>query len=354
MCIAPTMACNLACTYCYEAGYHSSQTMRSDVEEALIDLVRRELRLKPRPVSVSWYGGEPLLVPDRVTRISRAFRDMADEAKVTYWASMVTNGTLLSQDLVNELIELRVRSMQITVDGPRRIHDARRRYASGIGSTYDVIMHNLATIDFGPIAVSVRCNIDKTNTGEWKELVREIHSLGLTKFWVYPGLVLAWGGFCSDASQCLTNQEFLPVKWEFEAFSKTLGFKAGHNPSPRAHYCGADSTYGFTLGPDGSIYRCWNHIGDKSRAVGNILLSHSNPSPILDWVTYDPTKDEQCRDCDILPICLGGCPEKASYQASGTRACDLWRLELEHALQQWAQEWHKEVGISASAGDIAR
>lgn len=143
----------------------------------------------------------------------------------------------------------------------------------------------------------------------------------------------------------------MPIKWEFEAFARELGFRGVHRPAPKGHYCGADTAHQFTVGPDGSEYKCWNHIGDKSKVIGNILLNLPNPSPCLDWCNYDPTNDEQCRNCDILPICLGGCPEKASYQER--RACDLWRLEIEHNLQDWVHEWQKEVGSRARLDNVS-
>lgn len=353
MTIAPTMACNLACTYCYEAGYGATQSMSKDVEEAVIDYIKHEL-IRPRPVAINWYGGEPLVASDQVIRMSKVLKGMAEEAGARYSASIVTNGTLLNQFLTTQLADLNIRSMQITLDGPKEVHDVRRKYRTGTASSFDAIINNLRTIDFGPIQVVIRCNVDKTNSTAWKELLQQLHDLGFhksDKFAVYPGLVMPWGGFCSDVSDCLTEKEFVPIKWEFEAFAKGLGFRGGHRPAPKGHYCGADTAYLFTVGPDGSEYKCWNHIGDRSRVVGNILLNLPNPSPCLDWCNYDPTKDEQCRDCDILPICLGGCPEKASYRER--RACDLWRLEIEQNLQDWAREWHKEVGSRARLDSVS-
>ena len=28
------------------------------------------------------------------------------------------------------------------------------------------------------------------------------------------------------------------------------------------------------------------------------------------WTDYDPTQSEECRECSILPFCMGGCPDR--------------------------------------------
>ena len=61
--IAPTLACNMACEYCYEAT--KSGRMSSGVVENIIKMVEKSAP-SLASLDVSWYGGEPLLHDVRI------------------------------------------------------------------------------------------------------------------------------------------------------------------------------------------------------------------------------------------------------------------------------------------------
>ena len=56
--IAPTMACNMGCQYCYEEN--KAGVMNKEVKESLLEFVRERAKTLER-LDISWYGGEPLL-----------------------------------------------------------------------------------------------------------------------------------------------------------------------------------------------------------------------------------------------------------------------------------------------------
>ena len=59
--------------------------------------------------------------------------------------TMTTNGTLLDEDAIAFLAEKKV-DLLISLDGPKEIHDTRRRFAGNNGGSYSVIMANVAKI----------------------------------------------------------------------------------------------------------------------------------------------------------------------------------------------------------------
>ena len=62
------------------------------------------------------------------------------------------------------------------------------------------------------------------------------------------------------------------------------------------------------------IYKCWNEIGIKERAIGDLLDgSYKNQKVSLDYLLYDPTQDEECKVCKYLPVCMGGCPHRRQF-----------------------------------------
>ena len=94
-------------------------------------------------LSVAWFGGEPLVGMPVIESLSQRIIALCKEKNVQYSASIITNGYLLTKEVAEKLKEYHVRSAQITVDGPKEIHDTRRPMANGQG-TYDVIMEHLA------------------------------------------------------------------------------------------------------------------------------------------------------------------------------------------------------------------
>lgn len=69
--IAPTLGCNFCCPYCYEKG-QAHTTMTDEVADDLISFVR-ERAAGLSQLTVSWYGGEPLLRLDRIKSLTEGF-----------------------------------------------------------------------------------------------------------------------------------------------------------------------------------------------------------------------------------------------------------------------------------------
>src|ERR1051326_4270368 len=58
--IAPTMACNFVCDYCFQGQDKPHETMSQGVQDAIISMMERAAP-QVKTVGVCWYGGEPLV-----------------------------------------------------------------------------------------------------------------------------------------------------------------------------------------------------------------------------------------------------------------------------------------------------
>lgn len=85
--IAPTMACNFCCPYCYEKG----QAYTTMGEEVLTQLSKFVKDYYPgiASLSVGWYGGEPLLGMKMIERITSDLKDVVGPT-CEYSASMAS------------------------------------------------------------------------------------------------------------------------------------------------------------------------------------------------------------------------------------------------------------------------
>ncbi|RLB87916.1 MAG: hypothetical protein DRH26_14640, partial [Deltaproteobacteria bacterium] len=174
--ILPSLACNFRCIYCYEK--HETQSMSPEVEAALLKMITNRLPEKGR-LFVTWFGGEPLLQIDTIERLSSAFNKICAEKNGKYSAQIITNGFLFNRKNAERLHKNNVNKAQITLDGPKHIHDKRRPGTNG-GKTFDKIISNLRESS-KIIPVSLRINIDETNRKYIPELLDLLSSDGLAK-----------------------------------------------------------------------------------------------------------------------------------------------------------------------------
>lgn len=127
--LATTMDCNFGCPYCYENRRKGK--MSDEVQTAIIEFIRINLEKGVRSLDVTWYGGEPLLYPDIIKKMSVKIHELVTEYSCELNMYMVTNGYLLNPDLVEMIDSIGIVKVQITLDGLKDSHDARRHLISG-------------------------------------------------------------------------------------------------------------------------------------------------------------------------------------------------------------------------------
>ena len=83
----------------------------------------------------------------------------------------------------------------------------------------------------------------------------------------------------------------------------------------------------FVIDSDGNIYKCWDDIGIYERSVGSLMDKEKKKSlALMQYMMYDPTQDSECKECKILPICMGGCH---ACRIQGNDRCDYLKDYLE-------------------------
>ena len=139
--LLPTEQCNFRCTYCYEA--FEIGKMSQGIQEAVCRLI--EGRDDLRYLQLSWFGGEPLAAFDVVKRIGGFAHEHCERNGIAYNADMTTNGYLLDGERAATLLDQKVESYRISLDGDREAHDRTRIRANGRGS-FDRILKNIEAI----------------------------------------------------------------------------------------------------------------------------------------------------------------------------------------------------------------
>ena len=137
--------CNLACSYCYVYEM-ADQTWRSRphrMTPGLVSVLASRIADHARAhnldnVRVIFHGGEPLLAgSEPVVDSLRKIRSAVD-ARVRVDSWLQTNGTLLTEKILDALDPLNVR-IGLSVDGDAVDHDSSRQYINGRGSHGDTV-----------------------------------------------------------------------------------------------------------------------------------------------------------------------------------------------------------------------
>lgn len=319
-----TESCNLRCTYCFQGHKASFITMDKRQAENFIKFVTTAAKKNvSKSVSILLFGGEPLINIEIGLDILSKVKDFCVENAIIFSSSIITNGTLLTQHIINKLYEFNCQMIQITLDGVKEIHDSRRMTANGEGS-FDKTIDALKLLkENGNLHTVIRVNIDKTNLKDTYQLLEELGNKGFdfTKFTVDFGIVRGGTSACASYSpKCLSEDEIGDVLYELWSFAEEQGFKYNIRPRRKPIYCGLYNENQFTIAPNGDVYKCWEHVGQKEHLMGKIDDNgnlNNLTYAFYDWMSVDPLKNEECRKCVYLPVCGGGCGV-VSYNESGT------------------------------------
>jgi len=348
--IAPTMACNMACTYCYESSRGGRMTATAmDSIAQLIDKQARSLK----DLSITWYGGEPLLAMDVIEELTSRIFPLIDQNGIKYTSIIVTNGYMLDQPTVDRLRRLRVSSAQVTLDGPASIHNRKRPLVNGRPS-FDTIVQNLKYAT-GQLGIGIRVNVDKEFTRDTvNQLLDELEAAGLRdRLSVHFALMEPATAVCSNISEnCYDTVGFSSVETEFYGLLLERGFRVDKLPSPMTVACMAQLVNAYVVDPDGDLYRCWNYIGDKSHTCGNIAQELNPRHPeFMRLFSFDPFENHKCRECNVLPLCQGACPSRRfDRNVTADQQCESWRYNLEPMLDliAWSR-WRQMQQVNQEA-----
>lgn len=308
--IAPTMDCNYKCIYCFES--HHKGIMDKKTRDEVLSFLKNELSEKNyKHLHVDWFGGEPLLAWNIIAELSRELIGFCGANSITYGASIISNGYLLTEDIISEMISFKIDHIQLTLDGEKCVHDSRRMLRGGAG-TYDVTMSKIKLLKNFDIGVSVRVNTDRRNMNSYEKLVSVIAEIHPSAH-VYPARM-----------ECFpeTNGSNDSAELSCKEFAKEiqLPFILSEDEAPempsKFFSCQAERANSYAIDERGNLYKCWNQIGDLSASYGNVKTypDKVDMQNLLMYMGHDILEDKECADCIVLPLCMGGCAYQRMYK----------------------------------------
>ncbi len=336
--LAPTMSCNLKCSYCFEKGHKSDKLdfMSDLVQDKLIDYINLLSETVNKGIHVVWFGGEPLLGINIIKSLTPRIKNIAVNKNLTYTCSMTTNGILIIKNdkIIKDLIDNDIKQVQITLDGFNVEHNKRRMYKDGKG-TFEDIISAIKILKHEGIKVGIRVNVDKENHKTFENLFKKLKEKDILDLEIGFGHLRDYSNTkdmflfnVNDFCKIVLKAEDIINKYRNDDY---ISLPVLSKP------CVANRKNSFVIDSKGYIYKCRTLIGNHKYSIGNILhLNNINTVEymnIANWVSWNPFQYKGCIKCKILPICMGGCTYNC-FLNNNKPECTEWKYMLKPKLLQ--------------------
>jgi uncharacterized protein len=328
--ICPTYTCNLRCVYCFE----DIQIRRNNkvINKNEVDLIYAAIKnirdLKDgRKGSVELYGGEPFQPATK--EINAYIFEKASQEN--YHLKVISNGVNINdfRDILAQYALL-IDGIQITLDGPKEIHDRLRVNADGIG-TYDQIVTNVDLVLSLGIKVALRVNAGKNNVKYLPQVLQVIkkqhwntnpnficniapildhYSTGKIPNWMPESELLLKIYALFDDFEAIREEYHLVLGTDMErrtALIRSIWAKENKKVTPFPVSCMAGCRNTYVFGSDNLIYACPETVGIEKYAIGQYSPEFSLKDDMEKIWERNVANIEKCKNCNIAALCGSGC-----------------------------------------------
>lgn len=353
--IGTTITCNMGCSYCFEFVKPNHTLKDQNVKTKIVEYIEQIIQnsgKKVHTLSVTWYGGEPLINVKAIEDLSVGLVQLAETYQLKYAANVITNGIYLTKENVDLLVRCKVNSAQITIDGAREVHDRKRPLKQKKGENYFKILRNISEVDTPNLNINLRLNVDKEVASCVDTLLDDFYEYGIWPHknsqinfdpaWLrsYEELELSQ----EESDKRMHVDEFFEFKQNFRLnlISRYNKWAAENNrktaklkwdlPVYQSTCATWASPISLVVDPNGYVHKCWETIHDETEAPTSVFEPYS-PEKFSSYSAFNRyTHHEVCRNCSYLPIC-----DKISCSHEALRntvpQCTEWKYKTKDYLK---------------------
>ncbi|MCE5334757.1 MAG: heme b synthase [Desulfobacteraceae bacterium] len=321
-----TRSCNLACVHCRAAA--QDRPYEGELTTAECMRVMDEIAQVARPI-VILTGGEPLLRPD-VFELARY-----GNAK-NFRMTMATNGTLLTPEIVREILDSGIQRISISLDGAAAgSHDAFRM----VPGAFEGALRGIEMARSAGLAFQINTTITHANIEEFPRIHELVVSLGAAAHHIFMLVPMGRGKELEEGAIGAEQYE-KTLHWFYEQKGKVpLQLKATCAPHyyrimrQRAREEGRQIDFE-TFGLDAVTRGCLggtsfvfiSHLG-RMQPCGYLEVDAGNvrqrsfreiweTSPVFQDLRDLKKYEGKCGRCEYIRSC-GGCRARA-YESTGS------------------------------------
>jgi uncharacterized protein len=306
--LMPTLACNLACDYCFQKDHPAFNRATRATEESTAEWVLRKVDDAATPkLVVHYFGGEPLTRKDYVLRTAVIFSAAMRARGGSFSWELTTNGIGLDPDFVRTMRGFGEGAIKVTLDGDKETHDAARVYRGG-KPTFDEILGKLVAVARAKTGVRLWLggNFKPDQVASYQRLILRLKSLKLdgafdaVRFKPIVDTDDASTGSCTNCASGTSQSDAVQVLSR-AVDASGLATHGGQHQVPNGP-CELHWKNSYIVDPDGYVYKCPAVAGRSDMAVASVTKPGERAAPLLELRPW-----EKCGDCPFLPVCVGGC-----------------------------------------------
>ena len=391
--VLTTLQCNFACDYCIQGDHgdynkHADRMSLAAAERVAQWAEERMETLGPRTFVLTFFGGEPLLNLPVVYFLAERLHRVAVERGVAMQVNVITNGLLLTPEVVDRLLPFGLNFVKITLDGDRDTHDRMRPLRGGQG-TFDRIVRNIRRIA-GKCVISLGGNFDASTLASYPALLDYLAAQDFApqiarvafKPVVRNVIASVSGGLEARPKPHLRDRKFIDLAPAGDAsalngtcmtsagaggaagacdgchfasdgmaFLRDETKKRGFRTSDGVHMgpCEIHRKHAYTIGPDGSLYACPGFTGDRQMATGHIDGTPDARRATAARRFEQLSAWKECRDCAFIPVCAGGCTVASHSELGDMNAPSCHKRSFEAGVVSMARDAAASLQVGAPA-----
>lgn len=279
----PTSACNLKCTGCWAAEYGNQMNL---TYEELDDIVRQGKELGT--YIYLFTGGEPLVRKGDIIRLCDAHPDCV--------FSTFTNGTLIDEAFVNEMLRVKNFVPAISIEGFEEATDSRR----GDG-TYRKIIRAMEILKSKKLPFGISCcytsaNAEVIGSEEYFDYMIE---LGAKFAWFFTYMPVGKGAV-TDLIATAEQREMMYHKIREYRKTKPIFTVDFWNDGEYVGGCIAGGRRYCHINANGDIEPCaFIHYSDSNIREKTLLEAYQSPL-FMGYHDNQPFNDNMLRPCPVL------------------------------------------------------
>lgn len=301
-----TEQCNLRCTYCYEKHGKGRMTKERAIEA--IEFLHRQT---DQSLEIMFFGGEPTLEADVIVDVI----DYLIPTERRIGLGITTNCTMLPDNLQDAIRRWNGRfNVQLSIDGPKHVHDLHRVRPDGSGS-WELVEKTLGkwkdlAEEVEHLNISVHGCLNRSTVKELYDTYKYFRDeQGIEKLWYIPVTEQPW---TDEDVQIYEKQQRMILEdiksrctdWgslnEVENYSPLCNCLEDHQS--RGIPCAAGRNF-VSIAPDGTISPCHQlHFNTPESEIGDI------------WKGIDDAKRRIFLDYDDDDFACGDCEHKRCYR----------------------------------------
>lgn len=320
--------CNLDCTYCYRDKKNDTSI---SVEKMLsfISYARKNYMPEAKELVCSMnLTSEPMLELKKLIQLKEKFYLYEDEnCFLTMW--FMSNGTILSEEAIKFIKQLKISPFWISLDGPEQIHNKHRFFLNGRAS-HSIVIKNIELLKQHGVKIRLSCVITKDYPNAY-ELLIYFKSLNIDSVQMTPvrnGLPESFSVEAllelESSYQKIFNMLYVEILEKNFSTVKMLKddiiMSAFRNLLYRTRQV-SRCTWGKELVIDGrgNLYPCLYLINDERYCLGNINEKKSS-NDILNPISVEERNG--CVSCWARFLCGGTCHYNSIVKGNNEYAID--------------------------------